>query len=130
MVQEKRAYYRLPKETIVKCKKIEYSDNIKEEEVKTKNISANGLLLVSKTPYNIGDYLKISVTLPLMHKYKTSVQKLMVNPYEEPLVVIGKVVRVEKFDNKYEIGIMFEGIYEDDFNALLNYIEDVKKIYE
>lgn len=128
MDKERRNYYRLPKQTEVVCKKIDFSEVQPEYNVESKNISAKGLLLLSPHSYNLGDIMRVSIALPRVHKFKPGYHKPMMNPYEEPITTIGKVVRIEQVDDEqFEIGLCFEGMYEDDYIGLLNYIENIKE---
>jgi len=130
MTGEKRKFYRLPKKTQVTCRKIDFDSESASPDivVESRNISAKGLMLVSEAPFDLDALLKVSITLPLMHKHKPGFFKPMLNPFIEPVTVIGKVVRIERLpDNRFEIGLVFEGIYEDDFVGLLKYIDKGKE---
>ena len=90
---DKRRYLRVHFFSTISVQQIGHDKNIHELNASTKDISVAGLLFESETCMEIGS--KVQLMIPM-------------DDGEEPLYVIGTVVRIEVFDsNRYDIGVSF-----------------------
>ncbi|MCP4105974.1 MAG: diguanylate cyclase [Desulfobacteraceae bacterium] len=90
--QDRRRYFRLDFSSEINVAKIGFSDDLTIRAT-TKNISISGILFESEFALDIGTRLQLSIPIPT---------------FDEPLSIIGIVIRVEFFDSgKYDIGVSF-----------------------
>ncbi|NOY70613.1 MAG: diguanylate cyclase [Deltaproteobacteria bacterium] len=90
---DKRRYLRVHFFSTISIRQIGHDEHIHELAANTKNISVAGLLFESKTYMEIGS--KVQLKIPM-------------DGDEQPLYVIGTVVRIEVFDSgRYDIGVSF-----------------------
>ncbi len=82
----------------------------KDLPVKSKDLSMGGLLFLSDKAFQMGDHLQVQMPLP---------------DEDSRLVLIGKVVRVEKFDDNYEIGISFLRLAGQMKNRFANFLSEL-----
>jgi hypothetical protein len=101
------------------------------EEGRVKNYSPGGALFESKTPYSLGDILKLEITIPGWQRYKNEFYREDRTSRPEPVVILACVLRVEVLvpDQLYEIGVQFVGIDEGDRWALVKQIKTQLKRY-
>jgi len=114
----RRKFVRVPFDAMIGCKVV---DRLSAEgpksssrgftEVKSRNISASGLLVKSKQKFSPNSLLELQFTIP------------NVGGYDE-VKVIGKVVRVLKNGNDdfYENGIVFFKIQKKDEKAIAKFV--------
>lgn len=90
-----------------------------------KNYSSRGALFESKTKYDIGDVLKLEITIPGWQRYKNEFYNEEKILRTEPVIILAKVVRVEALaeEGQYDIGVEFAGIDEGDRWALIKQIK-------
>lgn len=89
-----------------------------------KNISWGGLLFESKRQYNIGDFLKLEIELPGWEKFKNEFLKPDEISRSRPLVVLGRVVRVENISQGiFDIGVSFVSVDHDHREAVMKYVK-------
>ncbi|MCK5708109.1 MAG: PilZ domain-containing protein [Candidatus Aureabacteria bacterium] len=134
---EKRKYIRIPRENVmyVSLCDIHAEMNLKQEntkiEVRTKDISAGGILFESSKKFDIEDLLKIEIILPNWEKYKKTFFGSDISYPTKPFLILGKVIRIEFLrDNIYDIGINFVGVETSHQELLLNYLNDRANIEE
>jgi len=123
---ERRKYFRLSKECLVKCEKYSIPRKAANEQLacKAKNISSGGLLFESKTKFELGDVLWLEVQAAGWEKYSAEFYKHEKTTESKPLVVLGTVVRAELLPSgSYEVGVAFTGIDEGHRWALLKYLK-------
>lgn len=77
-----------------------------KRKVREKNISGGGMLILSPTILAMGTILEISVSLPHFGMIRT----------------VGEVVRVQKVEDEYEIGISFINLSEKDREKIIKYV--------
>ncbi len=125
--EERRKYYRLPFQTVLRCEKFQFHktfDN-KQIEAALKNVSAGGILFESDKPYALKDILQIELEIPGWEKFKNEFYKSDELTASKPLIVLGSVVRVEVIhQGVYDIGVCFAGIDHGHQEALLKFIKD------
>jgi len=125
---DKREYVRLPEEFALSFKPLEFPlDDQVEMESTMKDVSGGGILFESDTLIELGTILQVEVNLEGWYRHRSSFFKSTKEKVNEPLTVIGEVVRVEKFDDEtYDIGVKFTNVYDDDLKSLLKYINSKK----
>ncbi len=90
--QNRRRYFRIDFIVRIGVRKINFTE-VPTLKAVSKNISVGGILFESESPFDIG--AKIQIRIPLERP-------------DEPLLIIGIVVRVELFDSgRYDIGVSF-----------------------
>lgn len=94
----------------------------------TKNLSQEGLLFESVEALALGTILKLQVDLPGLEKYKHNFYKADQASGRQPLIVLGKVVRVEDTSSgNFDIGIAFIAVDNTHKFLLKQYFKDFKK---
>jgi len=121
----KRRYRRIPKSSQVKVQKLTFSGDVVEDNAIYKDVGGGGLLFESKVLYEIGSLLKLKVDVPGWGKYINNFKRPDEND-KKTLTAVGEVVRVEEIekDKLYEIGVKFVNLHDNDFNSLLQYIDN------
>ncbi len=129
---DKRDYPRLPKEVSVTLAKLEYPFSTEAEESGTlKNIAKGGIGLVVAHAYETGSRLSLKINLKGWRRYMKSVASIVDDSAgtvaTTPLTAIAEVVWMNPLPdgNAYEIGVKFLDIYEDEYNALKKYLENL-----
>lgn len=123
---EKRQFHRIPETVTITVKKIAYpmTDDAAVEGI-GKNISAGGVCFAVPQPYEPGDLLNLQVNLTGWQRHKNSYAAVIDDALAmAPLTAVAKVAWCcAKTDTQnYDIGVTFENIYEDDFQALKKYL--------
>ena len=129
---DKRDYPRLPKEVAVTLAKLEYPFSAEGEERGTlKNIAKGGIGLIVANAYEPGTRLSLKINLKGWRRYLKSVASIVDDSAgivaTSPLTAIAEVVWMSPLadGNSYEIGLKFMDIYEDEYNALKKYLENM-----
>ena len=123
---EKRKFHRIPESVAIGVKKIAYpmTDDATVEGV-GKNISAGGVCFVVSQPYAPGDLLSLQINLTGWQHHKTSVATVIDDELAmAPLTAVARVAwcQAKEDGHNYDIGVTFENIYDDDFQALKRYL--------
>jgi hypothetical protein len=123
---EKRQFDRIPEDVSVTIKKIAYPLR-DEPTVKAlgKNISAGGICFAVPQPFDPGDLLSLEINLTGWQRHKSSYAAVIDDELAlAPLTAVAKVAwcRAQADTRHYEIGVIFENIYEDDYEALKKYL--------
>lgn len=123
---EKRTYIRIDEQDVIHCEKYSIPRNSSSQiEGMTKNISGGGVLFSSSQSFEIGQILRLEISLSGWERFKTEFYKEDRLAHSKPIVVLATVVRVELIEeNNYEIGVCFTGIDEGHKWALLKYIDN------
>ena len=124
---ERRKFLRIPVRNIVRCQRYTIPPKASDEIVRavSKNISAGGLLFESKRSFIIGDIVRLEIVLPGWERFIPQFYREFSDTVAQPLVIIGSVVRVEVIPaGTFDIGVIFQGIYDDQQWAIRKYIED------
>lgn len=133
---ERRKFVRIHEEDLLVCEPFDVSvlagASKKRAHVFTKNLSDGGLLFESCCFFEIGTILKIQADIPGWEKYKVEFLKADDVSGSRPLVVLGKVVRIEDVgDGKFDVGVVFAAIDNEHRTALGKYIgNELKKAKE
>lgn len=130
--QDKRDYPRLPKEVPVTIAKLEYPLSTEADESGTlKNIAKGGIGLTVANAYEPGIRLSLKINLKGWRRYVKSVASIIDDSAGTvavtPLTAIAEVVWTNPSPDGdgYEIGVKFLDIYEDEYNALKKYLENL-----
>ncbi|KOR30964.1 hypothetical protein TI04_03235 [Achromatium sp. WMS2] len=88
------------------------------------NIAQNGICCELLSAYAEGDLLSVKVSLKGWSKQKHGVKAIVdESTARAPLTAIGKVVWCQpNINGKYDVGIRFADVYEDDIQALAKYL--------
>ena len=123
---ERRKFIRIQAQYMLRHEKYTLRAVQDREAVKgvIKNYSGDGALFESKVKYDIGDILKLEISIPGWEKFKTEFYKDNKTSASEPLVILASVVRVEviTLDQLYDIGVYFVGIDKGHQGALIKQI--------
>ncbi len=128
---EKRKYVRIPEEDLVVCAPFDMSVFggasamvTKRMHAFTKSLSEGGILFESDQPFDIGVLLKLELDIPGWEKYKPEFYKGNVPSGRHPLVVLGKVVRIEDVGKgQFDIGVVFSAMDSGHKLALKKYLD-------
>ena len=126
MNNEKRQFHRIPETVTVRIKKIAYpmTDDPAVEGV-GKNISAGGVCFAVPQSYEPEELLSLEIHLAGWQRHKSSYAAVIDDDLAmAPFTAVAKVAWCQDQDDDqgYEIGVIFENIYEDDFEALKKYL--------
>ena len=124
--KERRSFMRLPKNTRVEYHRLKYPLDYKNiEEATVKNIGGGGLLFESNHIIDVGTILQLDITLQGWHKFRPGFLKVHESSISRPVTAIAEVVRVDEIirEKRYEIGVKFVNIYEDDLKGLIEFME-------
>ncbi len=120
---DRRKYPRLYKSFKVQIKKLEFPlKSQKLLETKCLNISAGGIFLKTYEPFKVDDVVQVIIYIIGLGKFHKSYFKKFEALTDQKISGIGKVVRVNKLGEEFEIGIKFVDVYEDDWKALYEFI--------
>jgi hypothetical protein len=126
--QERRRYVRLEQGHVLRHEKYRFLPSPKGKPLNEgvlRNYSGGGVLFESNVKYDIGDVLRLEITIPGWEMYKNEFYREDKIPRPEPVVILASVVRVEVFDapGHYDVGAKFAGIDEGDRWALMKQIK-------
>ena len=123
---EKRQFDRIPEAVSITVRKIAYplTDEAPVEAV-GRNISAGGICFTVPQSYEPGDLLSLRINLTGWQRHKRSYAAVIDDDLAmAPLTAVAKVAwcRSQNGTPNFEIGVIFENIYEDDYQALKKYL--------
>jgi c-di-GMP-binding flagellar brake protein YcgR len=123
---EKRRFDRIPETVSITIQKIAYplTDETPVNAV-GKNISAGGICFAVPQSYEPDDLLSLRINLTGWQRHKSSYAAVIDDDLAmAPLTAVAKVAwcKVQADSSDYEIGVIFENIYEDDYQALKKYL--------
>ena len=128
---DRRNFTRIIKEVKIEVCEISYPlSKATGEEGRSKNIGEGGICFSLPIPFSPGALLGLKIYLPAWQKYKKSfAQVLDVTQPFEPLSAIGEVIwcNPNTSGTDYEIGVKFVDIYEDDYEALVRYLDKMEE---
>jgi len=75
---------------------------------KSKDLSLSGILFESQTPMEIGAKIQMEIPIPTL---------------DNPIILVGTVVRVEVFENHYDIGVCFVQLHGADRRELSSFLK-------
>jgi len=123
---EKRQFDRLPETVAITIKTIAYPLT-EEAPVRAvgKNISAGGICFAVPRSYAPGDLLSLAIDLTGWQRHKSSYAAIIDDDLAlAPLTAVARVAwcKAQTGTPNFEIGVIFENIYEDDERALRKYL--------
>ncbi len=129
---ERRKYFRLLEEDVLTCELFSAaafgSTNANKIHTFTKSLSEGGILFESDVMFDIGAVLKLQIDLPGWEKFKPEFYKSEGPTSRKPLIVLGKVVRVEVVSaGRYDIGVLFSAVDSGHKLALKKYLDRARK---
>ena len=131
-LKDRRNFPRISKETSIEVEELSYPlPREPGEDGVSKNIGAGGVCFTTAASYNPGTLLSIKINLLGWQRYKNSFTRTLdISSSREPLSGIGRVVWCQELEDEggYEIGLEFVDIYEDDYKALMKYLEGVTSL--
>ena len=126
MPDERRRYFRLPKEARITCQEITYPlGKSPEFDVYMVDVSEGGVgFKDAPQEFAIGNPLQVALLLPGWHRHTSEFLKYDDTSVSRPLTTVGQVTRcVQGPDGKYEVGVEFLDIWEDHWTAMRVYLE-------
>lgn len=127
MSEEGRSYDRLQMDNVVRLREYDLVGGGDTIESSIKDVSGGGVLLSSENFFDVGTLLELKLNIPGWSRHKTEFLKIDWQSTPEPLVTLGRVVRVERCrDGSYDVGVVFECIDDDHRDAVAKYVESVK----
>jgi hypothetical protein len=124
--EEKRKFDRVPETVSITIQKIAYP--LTEEapvEAVGKNISVGGICFAVPRSFEPGDLLSLKIGLTGWQRHKNSYAAVIDDDLAlAPLTAVAKVSWCKALPDTsdFEIGVIFENIYEDDYKALKKYL--------
>lgn len=129
MSDNNRNYGRIPREYLIEFSEFDFSGDKPSIPSSLKDISGGGVRFETPQPIEIGTMLKMKLSIPGWDRHKTGFLQTGLQPPLEPLVTLGRVVRVDRaeLEGKYDIGVAFECIDEDHRSAVMKHLEHLKE---
>ena len=129
---ERRKFLRIQEEDVLVCEPFDAAKlggvSGRRAHVLTKDLSEGGLLFESGESFAIGALLKLQVDIPGWEKFKVGFRNIDEPSGRHPLVVLGKVVRVEDVGGgNFDIGVAFMALDSGHKLALKKYLDRVVK---
>ncbi|MDO9263538.1 MAG: PilZ domain-containing protein [Desulfosalsimonadaceae bacterium] len=127
-VNEKRKYPRIPKRVPIQIQELTYPfSNTGGLKGMGKDISAGGVCFISATRFDPKMVVNLKIDISGWNQHKRPYSMVRDIASEVPLSVIGEVAWCRPLSGsaEFEIGISFNNIYEDDFRALVRYLDSL-----
>ena len=129
---EQRDDPRLPKEALVTVAKLEYPMPADAESTGVlKNIAGGGVCIIAPNDYPSGTRLSLQINLKGWRRHIKSVASIIDGSAaivaNTPLTAVAEVTWSAPLSDgeNHEIGVKFLDIYEDEYNALKKYLENL-----
>ncbi|WP_457572581.1 PilZ domain-containing protein [Desulfovulcanus sp.] len=123
---ERRKFMRLPKNYRVEIRELTFPLNQQKWLLlECADISAGGLRISCPQRFSAGQKLQIKIYIPRLNKFHPSFFKVFesdVGQYLEAVAEVAWVKEILPF-TRYELGLRFVDVYEDDWQALHNMIK-------
>lgn len=126
MTQERRRYFRLPKEARITCQEITYPlGQAPEFDVRMVDVSEGGVGFADAPKhFEEGQPIQVALLLQGWHRHTSEFLKYDDTSVSRPLTAVGQVVRcAQGQDGKYEVGVVFLDIWGDHWTAMRLYLE-------
>ena len=125
---ERRRYLRLDQSHLLRHEKyvLDMTSELEmRQEGMIKNYSQGGALFEAKVKYNVGDVLKLAISIRGWERYKNEFYKDDKTSRREPVIVLARVVRVQTIapDSVHDIAVEFIGLDEGDRWSLMKHIK-------
>jgi len=125
-----RECLRIPRGVLIEIKKLEYPlSNESGEKSTTRNIAKQGICFSAPTQYKTGETLSINIRLKGWHRHRRGLTAILYDELSktDTLTVIAEVIWSKKSTatNRFDIGVKFINVYEDDLIALEKYFSKI-----
>ena len=122
---ERRKFTRLPKTYKVEIRELTFPLNKDWLPLKCVDISAGGLRLVTSCKFSPGQRLQVKIYIPGLNKFHPGFFKVFEDDVSQTLEAVAEVAWVKEILPlaRYELGLRFVDVYEDDWRALHNMIK-------
>lgn len=123
---ERRKFMRLPKNYRVEIRELAFPLNQQKWlPLECVDISAGGLRLTTPRKFSSGQRLQVKIYIPGLNKFHPSFFKVFESDVGQSLEAVAEVAWVKEILPlaKYELGLRFVDVYEDDWRALHNMIK-------
>lgn len=124
---DKRAFLRIASTASIEAALLTYPLESRDQTRGVcRNISGGGVCFTSNTPFTPGSMISLNIDLGGWQNHKKSVSTLLDDSAGQvPLTVIAKVVWCHENEDRagYDVGVTFKDVYEDDYRALLDYLD-------
>ena len=124
---ERRRYLRLDQSHLLRHEKyvLDMTSELEmRQEGMIKNYSQGGALFEAKVKYNVGDVLKLAISIRGWERYKNEFYKDDKTSRGEPVIVLARVVRAQTVaEGVHDIAVEFIGLDEGDHWSLMKHIK-------
>ena len=124
---ERRRYLRLDQSHLLRHEKyvLDMTSELEmRQEGMIKNYSQGGALFEKKVKYNVGDVLKLAISIRGWERYKNEFYKDDKTSRGEPVIVLARVVRAQTVaEGVHDIAVEFIGLDEGDHWSLMKHIK-------
>lgn len=127
---EQRQFERIPGKVSLTLTQLEISaEKSAGENAVSKDITVNGVCLISEERYRVGALLNVEINLEGWQLFLRTVLKRNDESEIKPLVAVGKVVWSQKLPRSsgYQTGVQFIEIEADDFAAFKKYLHIIRE---
>ncbi len=124
--QEKRRFARIPGKIPIEISSLTYPLPLEPDGAGIgKDIGGGGICFILPSEYKPGTICGLKMDLKGWRNYKKTFYIFQGKISEQPLSAIGEIVwcRAMAGRSGYEVGLKFLDIYEDDYQALMKYLE-------
>lgn len=125
---DKRKYPRIPKKASIQIQELTYPFSANADLKATgKDISVGGVRCVSATAFAPKTVISLRIDMAGWNEHKRPYSMIRDISSETPMSVIGEVAwcRPVAGSAEFEVGISFNNIYEDDYRALVRYLDSM-----
>lgn len=125
-----RGCTRIPRGVHIEIKKLEYPVSTESgEKSTTRNIAKRGICFCATTQYKSGETLSINIRLKGWHRHRKGLTAILNDELSkiDVLTVIAEVIwsKQSATINRYDTGVKFINVYEDDLIALEKYFSKI-----
>lgn len=123
---DKRKYPRIPKKASIQIQELTYPLSTNADLKATgKDISVGGVRCISASAFVPKTIVNLKIDMAGWNAHKRPYSMIRDIASETPLSVIGEVAwcRPVVGSTEFEVGISFNNIYEDDYRALVRYLD-------
>ncbi len=124
--QERRRYFRLPRRSLVRHKRLEFSPEPSRAEAgRMRDLSLSGVRFDAEGTYAIGDLLRLELDLPGWEKERIDFYRD--EEAVKPLVVLAEVRWVKPVQDRFEVGALFVNVDRWHWKALDRYLSKLQE---
>ena len=124
--QDKRKFHRISRNIDIEVSQLTFpfSDAVFKKGASV-DIGGNGIRFTTSNPYDPETLLNLKINIIGWEGFKKPFSKFIDLSSDACLSAVGEVVWCNKStdDDRYELGVKFTNIYEDDYEALMRYLK-------